>query len=159
MCLERLEIFECEFWNDEALTLVWRLGNLRELTIDYCDFDTFPESFGNLTNLIKLDLRFCIELKKLPESFGNLTKLQWLSLAECHNLELPPDSFAQLTSLRELHVGACKWGKCSSSCQIVKPGMGAILFKGVEIPNGLSDSGFDTSRGWTSLDDQAESLT
>ncbi len=40
---------------------------------------SLPDSFGNLVNLKKLDLRYN-ELTSLPESFGNLVNLEELNL-------------------------------------------------------------------------------
>ncbi|MCL2007215.1 MAG: hypothetical protein FWG77_03930 [Treponema sp.] len=70
----------------------------------YGDFITLPESFGDLSGLIKLEL-YSSKLKNLPESFGKLKKLEYLSLRTWHDLKLP-ESFGKLTALREFYIRA-----------------------------------------------------
>jgi Leucine-rich repeat (LRR) protein len=56
---------------------------------------TLPASLGNLTGLELLALR-CAELTALPESMGNLKSLKVLQLEECGSLIRLPDSLTRL---------------------------------------------------------------
>jgi hypothetical protein len=130
--------------------------SLQKLEIYYAyGFNSLPESFGNLTNLIDLKLRDT-GLTKLPASFGKLTNLQTLDLGGNYSLELPYDSFTQLTSLREFHGVDCgKWvfgpGHCSSRCVIEIPGnLGGNYFEGLKAE---FDEDTDYSEYFNSSDD------
>jgi hypothetical protein len=112
--------------------------SLQKLEIYYAyGFNSLPESFGNLTNLIDLRLNYT-GLTKLPASFGKLTNLQTLDLGGKVSLELAYDSFTQLTSLREFHGDGCLNatlgpGFCSSRCVIEIPGnLGGKYFEGLK---------------------------
>gem|GEM_PF-6311109 len=68
-------------------------------------FTYIPESFGNLTNLKKLDLAFHKSLTCLPITFGNLTNLTYLNVAYT-NVSGCLDSLIKFNQL-EYFNGAC----------------------------------------------------
>jgi Leucine-rich repeat (LRR) protein len=63
---------------------------------------SIPESFGNLTKLLDLDLSFN-QISSLPTSFGNLTSLESLGLNN-NQLSSLPASFGNLTNLKSLSL-------------------------------------------------------
>jgi hypothetical protein len=79
-----------------------RLNSLE--IVDNDKFVEFPESTGELSNLIHLNLRSCPELTKFPSSFGNLKNLAYLNFLGSFNLTHLPSSFEKLTSLKRLDV-------------------------------------------------------
>jgi hypothetical protein len=75
-----------------------------ELNLDDYDLRELPESFGSLTTLRTLSLRWT-GLSNLPESFVQLTQLHFLDIA--HNrFKIFPESICQLTRLQTLCVGS-----------------------------------------------------
>ena len=84
------------------------LSNLTELDLS-CrkDLSELPDSIRLLTNLKKLSLCECLNLKTLPESIGELRELQELNLNWCYKIEKLPDSICELTNLKNLDLGSC----------------------------------------------------
>ena len=62
-----------------------------------------PKSFGELSSLEVLDLRWCSNLTMLPRSFGGLQKMQELELGGL-GIESLPESFGELSSLEVLDL-------------------------------------------------------
>ncbi|XP_057814545.2 disease resistance protein RUN1 [Cryptomeria japonica] len=67
---------------------------------------TLPDSFGNLTALEGLSLKYCTKLQSLPESFCELKCLRFLRIEEGILTELP-ERFGNLSALEELHFSCC----------------------------------------------------
>jgi hypothetical protein len=65
----------------------------------------FPQSFGNLTNLVKLSLNDCNLKGTLPFSLGNLIKLTSISLANNQLSGIVPASLISLQNLKTLNLG------------------------------------------------------
>ncbi|KAG0606661.1 hypothetical protein M758_9G158500 [Ceratodon purpureus] len=100
----------------EKLTLHWyRL--LRSLPASFCKLtklkvfslietrlERLPDDFGNLCNLVKVEMVCCKKLVGLPESFGNLSKLEELNLRWCQLVQSLPASFCKLTKLKSFNV-------------------------------------------------------
>ena len=64
--------------------------------------NTLPDSIGNLTNLIKLNL-YDNRLTTLPDTIGNLTNLTALDL-DYNQLTALPDTIGNLTNLTTLDL-------------------------------------------------------
>ena len=64
--------------------------------------NTLPDSIGNLTNLIKLNL-YDNRLTTLPDTIGNLTNLTTLDLDYNYFTEFP-SQIGKLTNLVELNI-------------------------------------------------------
>lgn len=67
-------------------------------------------SFGNLCNLVHLDLSYCYPLRGLPGALNGLTKLQYLDLYKCSGfdvMEWLQDAFGNLSELQHLNLGCC----------------------------------------------------
>lgn len=77
--------------------------------------EELPRSWGNLPNLIHLDLSECYGIKGVPEALSSLTKLQYLNLSWCSSFCLENQSplrglkevVAKLTELQNLHLSHC----------------------------------------------------
>ncbi|CAN6247996.1 unnamed protein product [Urochloa humidicola] len=70
----------------------------------------FLSSFGNLCNLMHLDLSYCYPLQGVPEALNGLTKLQYLDLYKCSGfdaMEGLEETFGNLSELRHLNLGCC----------------------------------------------------
>ena len=59
---------------------ICKFNNLLYLNLNFNPLSKLPEQFGNLTQLIELDLGKNTELKSLPESFKKLVNLEYLNL-------------------------------------------------------------------------------
>ncbi|KAJ7947222.1 LRR and NB-ARC domain disease resistance protein [Quillaja saponaria] len=81
-----------------------KLKCLRVLTLSYGDFETLPNSIGELIHLRYLDLSYTI-IKELPESVCDLYNLQTLKLYWCGSLIILPSAMPNLINLRHLDIG------------------------------------------------------
>ena len=89
------------------------MNTLSSLTVTSSRLESLPESIGNLSNLISLDLCESWNLVSLSESIGNLSNLTSLDFSRCSNLTSLPQSMANLTelqgSLHRYHCGFVNW--------------------------------------------------
>ncbi|CAI5950896.1 unnamed protein product [Closterium sp. NIES-65] len=69
-----------------------------------CGLLSLPDSFGQLTSLVRLELRNCFALTSLPESLGHLPYLYSLKLIGCYSLATLPESLGSSGSLQLLLV-------------------------------------------------------
>jgi Leucine-rich repeat (LRR) protein len=95
------------------------LGNfpkLRVLDLRNGKFDRLPEEVGNLTNLVCLDLSYCINLKILLDIVWKLQKLKCLIIINCWMLKYLPSGLVKLTSLQILNAeGFDTWAEHTPS--------------------------------------------
>jgi Leucine-rich repeat (LRR) protein len=95
------------------------LGNftkLRVLDLRNGKFDRLPEEVGNLTNLVCLDLSYCMDLKILPDTVWKLQKLKCLIVINCWMLKYLPSGLVKLTSLQILDAeGSDTWAEHTPS--------------------------------------------
>ncbi len=71
-------------------------------------FHSLPEEFGDLKNLVCLDLSNCHNLEILPDTVRKLRELKFLILDDCSNLKYLPSGMVDLTSLQVLHTAHCE---------------------------------------------------
>ncbi|GJP37099.1 hypothetical protein CLOM_g21543 [Closterium sp. NIES-68] len=69
-----------------------------------CGLLSLPDSFEQLTSLVRLELRNCFALTSLPESLGQLPYLYSLKLIGCYSLSALPESLGSSGSLQLLLV-------------------------------------------------------
>ncbi|KAJ3678470.1 hypothetical protein LUZ60_002273 [Juncus effusus] len=90
------------------------LAQLQELVIHACGasetFDMLPDSLFKLSNLIKLRLTKCRDIRKLPNGIGNLTNLQSLIIKDT-GISYLPDSINRLNIQGKFDVGICPMRK------------------------------------------------
>jgi internalin A len=86
----------------ELPELLWKLKQLKSLTISYTKLTALPDSLGRLTQLTSLNLPNN-QLTALPDSLGQLTQLRELNLSD-NQLTALPDSLGQLTQLKFLYL-------------------------------------------------------
>lgn len=67
-----------------------------------------PDSVGELTALITLDLSNCTELTLVPDTIGKLTALTTLKCMGCTNLSRLPEGIGNLCELKTLSLGGCE---------------------------------------------------
>ena len=97
------------------------LGNLTDLIdLDLAknQLTSLPDSIGNLTNLESLQL-FRNQLTSLPDSIGNLKNLTVLRLDE-NRLTRCPESLRNLTNLTELNFGGNRLTNLTELVDILK---------------------------------------
>lgn len=89
-------------------------GSLTELKYlnlsHHCLLGKLLPSFGNLCNLVHLDLSYCCP-EGLPGALNGLTKLQYLDLYKCSGfdaMEGLQDAFGNLSELQHLNLGCCR---------------------------------------------------
>jgi hypothetical protein len=85
------------------------VARLKEICVSDNQLTALPDSPGNLTRLMCLDLRNNC-LAALPESLGNLTRLTFLDLKANKLLSLPA-AIGDLPNLEKLDA---RWNKLSS---------------------------------------------
>ncbi|KAL2623541.1 hypothetical protein R1flu_003746 [Riccia fluitans] len=86
------------------------LPQLQKLAISGlgCDLlTTLPDSLGQLSNLLRLDLRCLENLQVLPKTTWHLSHLQSLYLLDLLNLKVIPEELGNLHSLQVLEVHSC----------------------------------------------------
>jgi Leucine-rich repeat (LRR) protein len=72
------------------------------------NLEELAEDFGqSVPKLKRLDMTFCVSLRRLPESIGHLTDLEHLVLGYSGGLRTLPDSVVGLVSLRTLVLPSC----------------------------------------------------
>jgi Leucine-rich repeat (LRR) protein len=89
--------------NDDIINNLIKFKNLKKLYIDL-NLTQLPDSIGNLTNLIDLNLQNN-KLSELPDSISNLKKLQKLTFYS-NNFTNIPDVIFKLTSLISLNFSS-----------------------------------------------------
>lgn len=84
---------------------------MKALDLEYTVIDSLPQTLGNLTNLVYLNLSGT-RLRKLPVELENLTELEYLSLEKCVHMEPWPFDISCLKKLSTLDTTGCKniWG-------------------------------------------------
>lgn len=70
-------------------SVIFSLGNLTELSLEYQGIKTVPDGIKNLTYLTIFNLNYCIELESLSAQVGFLP-LKELNLTGCVSLKTPP---------------------------------------------------------------------
>nr|ACM17560.1 NBS-LRR disease resistance protein family-2 [Oryza brachyantha] len=113
--LERLNIStELTFseikWLPEATSSFTKLKYLN--LSGWIWLEELPRSWGNLQNLIHLDVSYCVRIKGVPEALSSLTKLQYLNLSRCcrqnkEALRGLEDVVGKLTELRYFYLSKC----------------------------------------------------
>lgn len=107
--LKRLAI---DYKAKELQTQIRNLTNLEELTIVGKDATLeIPAEIGCLTQLKELDIQECA-VESFPESMGNLKALQKIS---CMGISTLPDSFTELESLTAIHFSNTQLTKLPSN--------------------------------------------
>ncbi|CAD6341695.1 unnamed protein product, partial [Miscanthus lutarioriparius] len=86
---------------------IGNLANLRELSIEFCDFSGYqiPSWIGNLTKLISLDIsdNNCLS-GPIPSTIGNLIQIKWLRLSRNNLTGNIPESLLALPALQYLNL-------------------------------------------------------
>ncbi|KAJ7947225.1 NB-ARC domain disease resistance protein [Quillaja saponaria] len=80
-----------------------KLKYLRVLSLPCGDFETLPNTIGELIHLRYLDLSFS-KIKELTESVCDLYNLQTLKLEQCESLNILPSAMPNLINLRHLDI-------------------------------------------------------
>ncbi|XP_074355498.1 TMV resistance protein N-like [Apium graveolens] len=97
-------------YNMNLKTLSDSICNLRLLEvlhISNCSIlKEFPTEFGNFESLKKLNAME-LNISELPNSIGNLSQLVYLNLCSSHHLKTLPDSICNLRALEVLNIGHC----------------------------------------------------
>ncbi|CAL5067360.1 unnamed protein product [Urochloa decumbens] len=98
---------------------VRRLTGLKYLNLSHHFImgESLESFFGNLCDLVHLDLSYCYSLGDMRAALNGLTKLQYLNLYRCScfvSIEGLQELFGNLSELRDLNLGCCI-GKISSS--------------------------------------------
>ncbi|KAJ7947362.1 NB-ARC domain disease resistance protein [Quillaja saponaria] len=83
--------------------LLPKLKYLRVLSLPYGDFETLPNSIGQLIHLRYLDVSYT-KIKELHESVCDLYNLQTLKLQWCARLTMLPSAMPNLINLRYLDI-------------------------------------------------------
>ena len=91
------------------------LVNLIHLDLSFTSINSIPPAIGNLQNLEEFDLEESLALKELPEEFGQLKSLLRLNLSKTKSLKKLPNSFGKLENLEELDLG-CSGVKLIPDC-------------------------------------------
>jgi len=77
-------------------------GKIVQMGINQFRLEELPESFGNISNLVKLIIKENT-LRYLPESFGELKEINELDLTN-NQLTSLPESFVNLTAIKNLNL-------------------------------------------------------
>lgn len=111
------KVWKLEIVNDTARILpheIYSLGDLEELTLFACGYQSLPEGISALKKLKILQLYYT-RLVTFPSDFSGLKNLQELMINkfDCHGVrscafELPPD-FENLFSLKKLDLVDLNW--------------------------------------------------
>lgn len=88
--------------NPEVPAAIGRLKQLRSLGLGGNDFDSLPDSIGDLTALESLTLDYCQSLDTLPKAIKKLSKLRALEASYTAALEALPDEIGSLGALEVL---------------------------------------------------------
>ena len=105
------------WWACDSLTMdveinkIVEMKNLTKLVIGGTKISVLPERFGQLGNLRELNMEACKSLLSLPDSFCNLSSLIKLDLGDnhggCEKLASLPERFGEL-NLTEIDFSCCK---------------------------------------------------
>ncbi|KAG0588331.1 hypothetical protein KC19_2G235200 [Ceratodon purpureus] len=103
LCLRNL------FWaNCEVPTFLQQCKELCVLDMSgWYDLMELPDTIGELSNLLELNLNCCSWLYRLPDTIGDLVKLSKLDLSGCGSLIWLPESIGKLSNLLELILDGC----------------------------------------------------
>ncbi|MBA0785718.1 hypothetical protein Gotri_024976, partial [Gossypium trilobum] len=82
------------------------LGNLKVIRLHHSKNLVRIPDLSSATNLEKINLRWCFNLRELPSSLQHLEKLTLLNFSFCKNLRSLP-SFYKATSLTKLYLSGC----------------------------------------------------
>ncbi|KAI6683880.1 hypothetical protein NL676_029793 [Syzygium grande] len=115
--LERLKLKDCEeldISKDESgsniiLDLHGALHSLRSVIInDLPKLESLPQWLLHASNLERLQIIRCYNLKELPEQIEGLQSLQRLDICYCPSLTSLPEGMRRLASLTHLHIFDCE---------------------------------------------------
>ncbi|KAL1802232.1 hypothetical protein ACET3Z_030879 [Daucus carota] len=101
--LEILDIFYCR----SLIALPVELGNMESLKKLYAQglaVSQLPNSIGNLSKLVELNLSNNKELTTLPDTICNLRSLEILCIDSCSSLTALPAELGNMESLKELYA-------------------------------------------------------
>lgn len=90
---------------DQNFTFPESFGNmsgLKKIELNGGEIGSIPESFTNLENLEEIDFQYA-KISKLPESFGNLKKLKKLRISKSGIAQLP-DSIGNCLKLEKIII-------------------------------------------------------
>ncbi|NOR86863.1 MAG: hypothetical protein GQ527_04580 [Bacteroidales bacterium] len=93
--------------SDEALLLVFRMTQLKNLSISKLQLKKLPPEIGQLVNLDFLSI-FCNQIDSLPESFKNLQKLEVFNGGNNPEI-IVGKSFSELKNLRRMYWVNNRW--------------------------------------------------
>ena len=99
---------------------IWRgalLYPIKKYKIDYINIKSIPQSIGNLSELISLNLSDN-NLRQIPRSIAGLDKLRILNLSH-NNLKTLPD-ISSMKRLRDLNLSHNKFNEIPQSVEEVK---------------------------------------
>ncbi|KAH7430272.1 hypothetical protein KP509_09G091400 [Ceratopteris richardii] len=82
--------------------------SLRVLDLVFSKIRRVPMQIGSLTNLQRLDLANCFELKRFDSRIGKLKDLRYLNFERCRHVELLKEEIDGLQSLELLSLHNCK---------------------------------------------------
>ncbi|CAL4982297.1 unnamed protein product [Urochloa decumbens] len=126
-----LNIEKCSDLTCSSIEIIRGFASLKFFSLRECkSITTLPDWFGDLTNLMMLEIINCTSIQTLPESIKQLTNFEELIVSGCPDLVLPdwlgdltslmilevinctgihtlPDSIQQLTNLQELRGSGC----------------------------------------------------
>jgi Leucine-rich repeat (LRR) protein len=97
----------------DQFELIFKLINLKKLSLNFNYIPILPESIINLIKLEELYLKN-ISITDLPESLFKLTKLKKLNLS-LNNISYIPDSISKLSNLEILNLSSNKISDISES--------------------------------------------
>ncbi|PWA85554.1 disease resistance protein (TIR-NBS-LRR class) [Artemisia annua] len=84
-----------------------RLDCLEELSLQYTNIKTLPDSICMLKLLKSLEIKSCCLLERLPEDIGRLKCLERLFIMECALLRDIPSSICEMKRLKLLDLFCC----------------------------------------------------
>ncbi|XP_075635607.1 putative disease resistance protein At5g66900 [Castanea sativa] len=109
--LKKISLFMCNIgqaFGNSTVQASDSLSNLMEINIDYCiDLVELPAWLCEVLHLKKLSITNCHKLSELPDGIGNLVNLEVLRFRSCTELSELPESIKSLHKLRILDISDC----------------------------------------------------
>ena len=109
--LKKISLFMCNIgqaFGNSTVQASNSLSNLMEINIDYCiDLVELPAWLCEVLHLKKLSITNCHKLSELPDGIGNLVNLKVLRFRSCTELSELPESIKSLHKLRILDISDC----------------------------------------------------